>query len=87
MIRDLTQLTSKPDVLVSSDVPYDPDKIGILDRLSEHCDLAFIADSRVRDPKICDAYRLASRETSIFVPDLGEFEKYFLVSLDKRRFR
>ena len=87
VISDLNQLTSKPDVLVASDVLYDRDNLGILDRLSEHCDLAFIADSRVRDPKIFDEYRLVSKEKSKTVPDLDEFEEFSLVSLYERRFR
>ena len=87
VISDLNQLTSKPDVLIASDILYDRDNLGILDRLSEHCDLALIADSRVRDPEIFDAYRLVSRERSKTVPDLDEFEEFSLVSLYERRFR
>ena len=87
VISDLNQLTAKPNVLVASDVLYDRDNLGILDSLSEHCDLALIADSRVRDPKIFDAYRLVSRERSKTVPDLDEFEEFSLVNLYERRFR
>ena len=87
VISDINQLTSKPDVLVASDVLYDRDNLGILDSLSEHCDLALIADSRVRDPKIFDAYRLISEERSKTVPDLDEFEEFSLVNLYERKFR
>ena len=87
VISDLNQLTSKPDVLIASDVLYDRDNLGILDGLSEHCDLAFIADSRVQDSKIFDEYRLVSKEKSKTVPDLDEFEEFSFVSLYERRFR
>ena len=87
VISDLNQLTSKPDVLVASDVLYDRDNLGIFDSISEHCDLALIADSRIRDPKIFDAYRLISEERSKTVPDLDEFEEFSLVRLYERRFR
>ena len=85
VISDLNQLTSKPDVLVASDILYDRDNLGILDRLSEHCDVALIADSRVRDPEIFEAYQLVLRERSKTVPDLDEFEEFSLVSLYERR--
>ena len=87
VISDLNKLTSKPDVLVASDVLYDRDNLGILESLSEHCDLALIADSRVQDPKIFQEYRLLLKERSKTVPDLDEFEEFSLVSLYERRFQ
>ena len=86
IIDDLRNLTLKPDVLVASDVLYDRENFGILEKLDKYCNLALIADSRVRDPSVFDKFTLLLQERSKTVPDLDESEEFSLVSLYERKF-
>ena len=86
VISDLKKLTSKLDVFVASDVLYDRENLGILEILNEYCDLALIADSRVRNLGTFDEFRLLCTKRSKTVPDLDESEEFSLVRLYERKF-
>ena len=82
----MKKLTSKLDVFVASDVLYDRENLGILEILNEYCDLALIADSRVRNLGTFDEFRLLCTKRSKTVPDLDESEEFSLVRLYERKF-
>ena len=86
VISDLKKLTSKPDVFVASDVLYDRENLGILEILDDYCDLALIADSRVRNLGTFDEFRLLCTKRSKTVPDLDESEEFSLVRLYEKKF-
>ena len=79
-------MTSKPDVFVASDVLYDRENLGILKILDAYCDRALIADSRVRDLRTFNEFRLLFTKRSNTVPDLDESEEFSLVRLYEKKF-